>query len=333
MLSRSAGKPIFIGLSTAAILAAGAAQVQAAPGEPGEEEQLKPALELTLPASKTVKAGTPVEVAPSVKAINGTVKAVKVKDIKVTVSPSGASLQFSGSCLEGCTLDEELVKDEVAAVPVTNVKVSDAIKEKATVTVELTVVSELPEQKVATSSVTYTPLKTEPSPTPTKPKPTPTPTKSPDKGKDDDKKENGSGSGSSGSGSSSGGSSGSSGGSYTPPSPNGSFNPPTTAQSPQVALPPIATPSVAPQSQPTPESRLRNNKAPVAQDLTFERMASTQIAWLAALLVAFSLLLTQLRLGRRPATVRGRGQAAGAVTRTGRPKGEHRRPRKGLFSK
>src|SRR5690606_40996390 len=49
----------------------------------------------------------------------------------------------------------------------------------------------------------------------------------------------------------------------------------------------------------TPQSRLQGNEAPVAQDLTFERMASTQVAWLAALLVAFSLLLTQLRLGRR----------------------------------
>jgi hypothetical protein len=108
--------------------------------------------------------------------------------------------------------------------------------------------------------------------------------------------------------------------------PNGSFG---NAQNPQLALPPVAppSPSVAPQAAPTPASRLQNNKAPVAQDLTFERMASTQIAWLAALLVAFSVLLTQLRLGRR------RGATARALATTGRPAGNHRRPRRGLFGK
>jgi hypothetical protein len=69
---------------------------------------------------------------------------------------------------------------------------------------------------------------------------------------------------------------------------------------------------------------LQGNKAPVAQDVTFERMASTQIAWLAALLVAFSLLLTQLRLGRRR-------MPAGAAAK--RAKGSHRRPRRGMFGK
>lgn len=103
-----------------------------------------------------------------------------------------------------------------------------------------------------------------------------------------------------------------------------------------MALPPIAapSPSVAPgpsiapsPDAAAPESRLRNNKAPVAQDLTFERMASTQVAWLAALLVAFSLLLTQLRLGRR-----GTPRAAAAAA-TRRAKGFHRRTRKGMFGK
>jgi hypothetical protein len=58
-------------------------------------------------------------------------------------------------------------------------------------------------------------------------------------------------------------------------------------------------------------------------------MASTQIAWLAALLVAFSLLTTHLRMGRRrpvPGTAR-------ALAATSRRKGEHRRPRRGLFGK
>ncbi|MFG2003631.1 hypothetical protein ACGFNU_31170 [Spirillospora sp. NPDC048911] len=139
-----------------------------------------------------------------------------------------------------------------------------------------------------------------------------------------------SGTGSGGSSGSNGGSSGngsSSGGNntpYVPPSPNSTFNPST--QSPQVALPQIAqpSPSVAAATAPAPNSRLRGNERPVAQDLTFERMASTQVAWLAALMVAFSLLLTQLRLGRRRT-----GPAAAPI----RPKGDHRRPRRGVFGK
>lgn len=107
-------------------------------------------------------------------------------------------------------------------------------------------------------------------------------------------------------------------------SPNSSFEP----QNPQVALPSLQapSPSVAPSPSPgmeAPQSRLQGNKAPVAQDLTFERMASTQIAWLAALMVAFSLLLTQLRLGRRRVP-------AGAPRR---PRGTHRRPRGGMFGR
>ncbi|HEY0536916.1 MAG TPA: hypothetical protein VGD53_01035 [Actinoallomurus sp.] len=49
--------------------------------------------------------------------------------------------------------------------------------------------------------------------------------------------------------------------------------------------------------------------------LTFGKLASTQAAWLAALLVAFSLLLTQVRLGR-------------ANVKDPRQKGTHRRQRR-----
>ncbi|MFC9970023.1 hypothetical protein ACFVH6_03875 [Spirillospora sp. NPDC127200] len=196
--------------------------------------------------------------------------------------------------------------------------------------------------------------KPSPSKTPPKPSPSPSPSLSPGSGSGPsdakDGKDKGSsnggagsgsgggsgsgsgGSGSSGSGSGNGSGSGSVGGGnggYTPPSPNGSFRP-NDAKSPQVALPPIAqSPSVAPPTSSTtsgPESRLRNNQTPVAQDLTFERMASTQVAWLAALLVAFSLLLTQLRLGRR-------AEPAAVAEARRRAKGTHRRPRKGLFGK
>jgi hypothetical protein len=52
-----------------------------------------------------------------------------------------------------------------------------------------------------------------------------------------------------------------------------------------------------------------------ADQLTFAKLASTQAAWLAALLVAFSLLLTQVRLGK-------------ANNKDPRQKGTHRRPRR-----
>jgi hypothetical protein len=57
--------------------------------------------------------------------------------------------------------------------------------------------------------------------------------------------------------------------------------------------------------------------SPEPQELTFQRLASTQAAWLAALLVAFSLLLTNIRLNK-PADARRR-------------KGVHRRQRTGVF--
>jgi hypothetical protein len=49
--------------------------------------------------------------------------------------------------------------------------------------------------------------------------------------------------------------------------------------------------------------------------LTFGKLASTQAAWLAALLVAFSLLLTQVRLGK-------------ATAKPVKPKGTHRKTRR-----
>jgi hypothetical protein len=65
----------------------------------------------------------------------------------------------------------------------------------------------------------------------------------------------------------------------------------------------------------------------VAQDLTFERVASTQVAWLAALMVAIAVLLTQLRLGKRRAPA---GAASAAMRRA---RGMHRRTRRGMFGK
>jgi hypothetical protein len=84
-------------------------------------------------------------------------------------------------------------------------------------------------------------------------------------------------------------------------------------------LPSIApgqTPSTAPGLvQNTGATQSMRGTADAADQLTFDKLASTQAAWLAALLVAFSLLLTQVRLGR-------------ANVKDPRQKGTHRRSRR-----
>ncbi len=83
-------------------------------------------------------------------------------------------------------------------------------------------------------------------------------------------------------------------------------------------------PSIAPQTPttaPDPASVSQTNDAPSmrstaekSDQLSFGELASTQAAWLAALLVAFFLLLTQVKLGK-------------ATVRDIRVRGAHRRPR------
>jgi hypothetical protein len=106
-------------------------------------------------------------------------------------------------------------------------------------------------------------------------------------------------------------------GGYTPPSPAGSIQP---ARVPGVALPQIAAgqPSSPAGTGLSGGTTAMRDGSPDAQELTFQRVASTQAAWLAALLVVFSVLLTQVRL---------------VGTRSVRPhaKGGHRRGRRGLF--
>jgi hypothetical protein len=95
--------------------------------------------------------------------------------------------------------------------------------------------------------------------------------------------------------------------------------PQPNAQFPEIApapADPAAAVAAAAGGQPQNMGALRA-AAPEPQELTFQRLASTQAAWLAALLVAFSLLLTQVRLGK-PAEARRR-------------KGVHRRTRSGAF--
>ncbi len=129
---------------------------------------------------------------------------------------------------------------------------------------------------------------------------------------------------------SSGGSSTSSGSTSSTPSlptgstattPSGGAGAATTP-SDSAVLPSLAAPQQTPSTAPNATvvqnagSSQSMRGTPVADDeLTFDKLASTQAAWLAALLVAFSLLLTQIRLGRTAA-------------RSPKHKGAHRRVRR-----
>lgn len=343
MLYRSAVRPIFAGLGTAAILAAGVAPAFAV-GDPTPspsvtatktEEPVKPELVVYLaPSDAVAKPGQTVTVPVQFRAVSGVAEDVRIR--RITTSPASAFLDgecerpFIGAgCKVGLLDHAKKPRDRVDL----RVRLPEDLKKTTTVTVSVSVVSSSFEESLSDSAtITYVVKK--------KPKPSSSPSSGKDGGLSGGKgsgsgsgsgSNSGSGSGSGGSGSGSGSGSSNGGSSFDPPKPNGTFNQPNATQSPQVALPPIAPPSpsvAASATTPPPESRLRNNKAPVAQDLTFERMASTQVAWLAALLVAFSLLLTQLRLGRRnPAA------SAAAAEAARRAKGTHRRPRRGVFGK
>jgi hypothetical protein len=337
---RPAVKPIFVGLGAAAVLAAGgasaSAQDEASPA-PSDSPTASPTptpgkLSVSVSAlSGTVHPGGTVQMRTHVIAEGGTVTGVKV--VGITTSPRAT---VGGDCTApytstGCNVGE--LADGHRDLIESTVTVPKSIKKSGSLTFTITVDSADTDPLPTAATVKLV----VPSPSPTK-TPTKTPTKSPSKSPSPSKSAtpsasssgNRHGSSGGGSGSSSGGSGGTggttSGTGYVPPAPNSSFQ----AKNPQVALPPIAapSPSIAPNTAAvTPESRLRGNKAPVAQDLTFERVASTQVAWLAALMVAIAVLLTQLRLGKR----RAPAGAASAAMRHAR--GMHRRTRRGMFGK
>lgn len=348
MTCRSAVKPIFVGLGAAAVLAAGGPSALAAPSpSPSASEPASPApggLDVdvfTKPANP--EAGDTVDVTTTIEATGGAVADVRIKGIRANAS----GVTLTGACTAPFTSEECAAGDLSGGEDAVFRWKLEAPEKTEKVEVTVTVAAAGLDDVVVPATVSF--VLPSPSPTPTKPPPTPTetptkppaktppkkPSKTPSKTPSPPASSSGSssGGGSGGGGSAGGtstgaGSTGSAGsaGSVLPPQPNSSFGP----RDPQVALPPIdaPSPSVAPGQggvAATPQSRLQGNEAPVAQDLTFERMASTQVAWLAALLVAFSLLLTQLRLGRR----RVPAGAAGRV----RPKGAHRRPRRGLFGR
>ncbi|TDD23625.1 hypothetical protein E1287_38820 [Actinomadura sp. KC06] len=329
MICRSAVIPTIIGLGAAAVVAAGGANAVA--GAPGE-----PTLTVSVHPSDTAPtADKPVTITTSANVANGTAAELEIIKVDVTATTAGGTPKVTG----GCDADPEpcnLIGAEGALQEVTSVISlgGKAIESAVEVTVTITVKGKAKEENKeldgsGKATVKFAPLPAN-TPPPSKPPPTKTKTPPPTKTKSSKPSSSsgsgGSGSGSGGSGSSNGGGTSGSGstGGFIPPAPNSSFDP----RNPQVALPPITNPnapnpSVAPGQVAAPQSRLQGNKSPVAQDLTFERMASTQIAWLAALMVAFSLLLTQARLGRKRLP-------AETAKRT---KGEHRRPRRGSFGK
>lgn len=117
-----------------------------------------------------------------------------------------------------------------------------------------------------------------------------------------------SGSGSSGAGLPVGGTGAVGGGAV--PTPSNSALLPSVA--PQQTQAPVTAPGTV---QNTGNSQRMRGTAADADELTFDKLASTQAAWLAALLVAFALLMTQVRLGR-------------VHVRDLKQKGAHRRPRR-----
>jgi hypothetical protein len=76
---------------------------------------------------------------------------------------------------------------------------------------------------------------------------------------------------------------------------------PAQAQLPLIAQQPAVAPGELPAVRPV---SLRTKAAPLGLDPISYRLLWTQVAWLTALLVGISLLLTQLRLNRRRAVVR-----------------------------
>ncbi|MQY06509.1 hypothetical protein [Actinomadura macrotermitis] len=354
MLSRSAGRPVLAGLGTAAVLAAGAAPAAAAPtptpstsgGRPSASATPTKSGQATASATPSKSSGTPsksskptatksseppppttppppkpqlyvsvtaadVTAAPGQRVALTTrvlARGAEVTGTRVTgVRASSGQAKVGGECpapftAGGCTIGTLPAghRDTVLST----VTLPKDLKKSTTVTLTVTVKAANAGPVTAATRVSYV-----------------VPKKA---GKSKDGKKD------------SGGSSGASSTTTPPPStpppaPNGTFTPPSAAKDPKVALPPITTsvpsPSVAPAGNvsTTPASRLRSNKAPVAQELTFERMASTQVAWLAALMVAVSLLLTQLRLGGR------RPSPADEAAR--RAQGVHRRGRRGVFGR
>lgn len=323
MNSRSARGPLVIGLGTAAILAASTAAL-AASGTPtptadpsAAPTPTKLALHVsTSPHSTTAHPGDSVKVTVTITAtqsdkLHPTVELTLEADSQAITSDDTSNCDLGGgtSC-DVSKFNGKAIKLTFKVTVSTSFKRSD-VRFRATATDKSNAFSHGSDY----SDITVTP---KPTPSPTTPTPTPSATKT-----SSTPKPTATATGSSGSGGSGSGGGGNLNGSVNP---QGSSSP---VPSPSVALPaipaaaPVAQPSVAPDgstAQPAGNTTALRSGSP-AEDLTFERLASTQAAWLAALLVAFSVLLTQVRLGRRPNSAIPAAQFKGA----------HRRNRKGIF--
>jgi hypothetical protein len=340
--SRPVRNPIFLGLGTAAILAAGGAtnavladatptpspspsgSEGSTPGAsdtptptptPTESKTPEAVLELDVAwtqSTKTVHAGTVVKGTVHVKASGAAAAATHL-----TATASGATVgPACATQTGGCTL-KPISAGTVFDYTGLTVKISSSKTSGTTVPLTITV-KDGSAQATVHDSITVAR----------------TPTSSTTK-TTHETSSGGSGNtgGSGGSSNSSGGSGGStsnntttsipgSGSAYIPPSAAGQLAPATngTAQFPQIA-PQNGQPGAAPPAvvadQAAQNMGAVRGASPEPQELTFQRLASTQAAWLAALLVAFSLLLTHIRLNK-PADARRR-------------KGGHRRQRTGVF--
>lgn len=322
MNSRSARGPLVIGLGTAAILAASTAAL-AGTGAPTPTADASatptptptPRLTVHTVAPSTAYPGQTVTVIVKITATQGKLHPT------VDLAIDAGSKATVNSASPNCTLDsgetcpvgnfDSAGTRLTFKVTISSTYLHGEIPFTATATDESKAFTSGSDEsditiapKPTPSPTTHTPTPT-PSPTKTSSSPTPTPTAT-----------------------HSSGSNGSGGGASNP----GAVNPQGLSSpipSPSVALPAItgtplvSAPSVAPDgstAQPAGNTTaLRSGSS--TEDLTFERLASTQAAWLAALLVAFSLLLTQVRLGRRP----------NSPLPTAQFKGAHRRSRKGMF--
>ncbi|MEV5572369.1 hypothetical protein AB0L06_20180 [Spirillospora sp. NPDC052269] len=345
MASRRAGVPALRGLGAAAVIAVGACMVPAIPASADPTPSDSPSGTTPSPApfgltvavaQDEVKAGQTATVLATVSKDDGDYSGAKVQlstgTAHVNLDPTNCGKGTRLTATSGCDLKSVTGTSMVVRQSFTLPKAY--VKKKTSVTVSVALLDGK-DVKSGSGTVVFDPVAS-PTPTPSSPKPSPTPsdTGTPSTPKPTTSKTKTSSGGGGGTNNNSGGggtnNTSSNGGGYTPPSTNGTFN---SANSPQVALPPISgnnapSPTVAApdSSLASPQSTLRSNQRPIAQEMTFQRVASTQIAWLAALLVACSLLLTQLRLGRRPAP-------SGAAAAKRSKGGAHRRPRNGAFGK
>ncbi|WP_119727531.1 hypothetical protein [Thermomonospora amylolytica] len=333
---RSAGNPIVLGLGTAAVLALGVTypawaldDASSSTSQPSGDEA-SDRVRITFAVTEPVPKGKGFEVKVTVTPLE---QPEPTPSATPSPSPSepedplaGMKLVLRAPNVPAITLSQCTVAEPCAlATPEDPDAAGDT--ESILVTIpksytpkNLTLIARVTAEgaEVGSAEETVT-VRQPPSPSPTKtsPKPTKTPK---DPGRLDRSPTSGSSGSGGGSSSGSGGSSVSGGVAYTPPAPNGS-----AATLPPVSLPQAGAPAptIAPGTAGTtgtvaPQTALRSGTDPVAYRQEFDQLARTQAAWLSALVVAFCLLVAQLRLNR------GRTATAAAPARR-RRKGAHRR--------